>query len=233
MAQTTYGASSGKSNANVAPDHKLRDQTTSRSAQDAKQKVASAADGVKQMAVDATEDLKQQAIDATNTAKQKIRETADQAKESGRKYASEKKERIAEEIGVFSGAIRKAAGKLHDEQHDSIASYVDAAAEQLDHLRDSLQSKDIGQLFHDAQCFTRRRPEIVYGGLFIAGLVAVRFLKATKPAPKPTKLAGRDLNDDSQRPLSAFGHAPRGDLSQPPIGYRGVQSTFNPQGSQL
>ncbi|KAA1261157.1 hypothetical protein LF1_37020 [Rubripirellula obstinata] len=150
------------------------------------------------------EELKRQAVEMTEAAKAKACQAAEQAKQSGAQYAREKKARVADEIGVFSGAIRKASGKLHDEQHDSIASYVDAAAEQLDRCRQSLESKDVGELVDDVQDFARRRPEVVYGGLFVAGLAAMRFLKASKPSRQHT--SHRELSHDQHRPPEAFGH---------------------------
>lgn len=161
---------------------------------------------IKAEAVAKQEELRQQAVEMTEAAKAKACQAAGQAKESGAQYAREKKARVAEEIGVFSGAIRKASSKLHDEQHDSIASYVDAAAEQLDCCRHSLESKDIGEIVDDVQDFARRRPEVVYGGLFVAGLAAMRFLKASSPSQRTTR--HRDLSHDINRPPAAFGHAP-------------------------
>jgi hypothetical protein len=118
---------------------------------------------------------------AATAVQQAATEATEQARAAGRKYAAEKKTKLAEEVSVFSGAIRKASGKLREEKHDSLASYADAAAEQLDRLRDSLQNKSMSQIVGDLQDFTRRRPEIVYGGLFLAGLAAMRFLKASQP----------------------------------------------------
>jgi hypothetical protein len=148
-------------------------QTTGNAADTAKQKGARLHEQVNQVSAQASE--------ATAAVKGKAAEATEQAKDSARKYAAEKKSRVADEIGVFSGAIRKASGKLREEQHDSIACYVDAAAEQLDRIRDSLQNKSTSQIMDDVQGFARRRPELVYGGMFLAGLTAMRFLKASKP----------------------------------------------------
>lgn len=162
---------------------------------------------IKAEAVAKQEELKQQAVEITEAAKAKASEAAAQAKESGAQYAREKKTSVADEMGVFSGAIRKASSKLHDEQHDSIANYVDAAAEQLDCCRHSLENKDIGEIVDDVQDFARRRPEIVYGGLFVAGLAAMRFLKASPPSRRAT--GHSELSHDINRPPAAFGHAPK------------------------
>lgn len=192
-------------------------------------------DSAKDGAADQVDQLKRQAEEVSTKMKQKAQEAARHAKESGKHYAAEKKARVADEIGVFSAAIRKASSKLHDEQHDSIASYIDAAAEKLDEIRGSLQSKDVGQLIDDAQNFARRRPEIVYGGLFVAGLAAMRFLKSSTPSTSSRSVSSsddRDLNDMSQRPPEAFGHLSRARSEAiRPIGYRS-EDALNPGDQQ-
>lgn len=173
------------------------------------------------------DDIASQASEATAAAKRKAVEATEQAKASGRKYAAEKKTKVAEEIGVFSGAIRKASGKLREENHDSIASYVDAAAEQLDHLRDSLEHKSVSQIVDDLQGLTRRRPELVYGGLFIAGLAAMRFLKASKPAvgdPSARRTRGGEGYGTDHRREAYRGQQTRAEQFRSPAAGSGLTS---------
>ncbi|GAA4454206.1 hypothetical protein [Novipirellula rosea] len=211
MAQTTYGASNPNAGTGVPSGGRPQSNQTN-GADRAKQKAGDAVETAKQQATQTQEELEQQAAEVATAAKQKAVEAAEAAKQSGRKYAHEKKARLADELGIFSGAIRKASSKLHEEQHDSLASYVDAAAEQLDHVRESLLSKDVGDLIADVQDFTRRRPEVVYGGLFVAGLAAMRFLKASKPERQTqtgqTQTGRADLKRHYNRPLSAFERDP-------------------------
>ncbi|QDV81746.1 hypothetical protein [Planctomycetes bacterium TBK1r] len=231
MIQTTKGVTHRNPDATVVPDN-ASPQQEHQGADYAKQKASEVSATAKQAASAKQEELKRQAAEVAEAARQKANEAAEQAKQSGAQYAREKKARLAEEIGVFSGAIRKASGKLHEEQHDSIASYVDAAAEQLDRCRQSLESKDIGEIVEDVQDFARRRPEIVYGGLFVAGLAAMRFLKASKPA-RPRHVDSHDLSHHDNRPPAAFGHAPsnhpRPTRPQSSVGIHG-HTTFDPQG---
>ncbi|MDV6030401.1 MAG: hypothetical protein F9B45_09905 [Phycisphaera sp. RhM] len=231
MIQTTKGVTSGNSDATVVPDNASPHQQH-QGTDYAKQKASETAAKARQTASAKQEELKRQAAEVAEAAKQKASEAAEQAKQSGAQYAREKKTRLAEEIGVFSGAIRKASGKLHEEQHDSIASYVDAAAEQLERCRQSLESKDIGEIVDDVQDFARRRPEIVYGGLFVAGLAAMRFLKASKPA-RPRRVDPHDLSHHDNRPPAAFGHAPATTPQpirpQSPVGPSG-HNTFDQMG---
>ncbi|GEM_PF-6592894 len=167
------------------------------------------------------DELKTQATEAAEAARQRVAEASAQAKETGRQYASEKKALLAEEVGVLSSAIRKASDKLHEEEHDSIACYVDAAAEQLDQFRGSLQDMTVGELVDEVQALTRRRPEIVYGGLFVAGLAAMRFLKASAP-PRRRSAAGQA----NQRMPTAYGHAPTPSPKIPPATLKSTSSPY-------
>lgn len=205
MSQTTRSATNASSSATFAPDDTSHEQQP-HGTEHARQAASQATESVKQQAAAKQEELKRQAADVADAAKQKACEAAEQAKHSGVQYAHEKKARVAEEIGVFSNAIRKASGKLHEEEHGSIASYVDVAAEQLDRCRQSLESKEINEIVDDVQDFARRRPEVVYGGMFVAGLAAMRFLKASKPAR--SRQPQQDLSLDRNRPPAAFGHHP-------------------------
>lgn len=205
MTQTTHSATNANSSATFAPDDTSHEHH-SHGTEHARQAASQATESVKQQAAATQEELKRQAAEVAEAAKQKACEAAEQAKHSGVQYAHQKKVHLAEEIGVFSKAIRKASDKLHEEQHDSIASYVDVAAEQLDRCRQSLESKDINELVDDVQDFARRRPEMVYGGMFIAGLAAMRFLKASTPPRRDH--ARQDLSLDRNRPPAAFGHHP-------------------------
>lgn len=159
-------------------------QATAKEAQD---KASEVVRSVENQAAAASEQIKRQASQAVRTASEKTYQAAERAKQSGRQYADEKKQVLAQEIDVFSGAIRKASTKLHDEQHDSIASYLDAAVEQLDDVREALQQQSVGELLEGAGRLARRRPELVYSGMFLAGLAAVRFLKASKRQPAGDK----------------------------------------------
>lgn len=192
-AGTTSGAGSpasttrnvGPPGANQRVDHPVGPKTGSRPsasdmAEDAKQKMRDGAKQGQQRAAELGEEAKQQVCEATN-----------QVKETTRQYAVEKKRQIAEELGAFSSAVQNAAKTLRDEEHGSVAHYVEAAAEQLDSARRVVENKSIGEFFDDVQDFTRRRPELVFGGLFVAGMAAMRFAKASRPTTSRQAMDGR------------------------------------------
>jgi hypothetical protein len=129
---------------------------------------------------------------ATSTAsiKEKARETKDrvlnkgsdavqQAKEKTRTFADDRKNQLGERIHGYGSAARRAADKLRDEKDPNIAYYAEMVAERLDQAADYVQSRDPGMMLRDVENAVRRRPEIFFGGMFLAGLVLARFLKAS------------------------------------------------------
>ena len=112
--------------------------------------------------------------------KEKAKEAGDKVKEQGRTFLNEQKGRVGSEIGTYSAAARRAAERLESESDTNLSSYLSSAADQLDRLATRVQERDLGELIDDVEEMARRRPEVFYGGMFVAGLVAARFLKASK-----------------------------------------------------
>ena len=75
-------------------------------------------------------------------------------------------------------------------QTDDVRELIDKSASRLvakanDGLRsvsDSLRGKDLDQIVQDAESFARRQPALFLGAAALAGFLAVRFLKSSKPA---------------------------------------------------
>lgn len=139
-----------------------------------------------------TDELKRKAGRSAGQAKQALQEIGSLAaeksalagqklREYGGRAFNEQKERAAEEIGVVSSAIRRTADNLYAERDENLAEYVEAAAEQIDRIERYLRSRSPGAMYSDLQGIARRRPEMVAGGMFIAGVALARFLKASRP----------------------------------------------------
>ena len=132
------------------------------------------------MADNATQKASAAASEAGERVKEKAKEAGDKVKEQGRTFLNEQKERVGSEIETYSAAARRAAERLESESDTNLSSYVSSAADQLDRLATRVQERDLGELIDDVEEMARRRPEVFYGGMFVAGLVAARFLKASK-----------------------------------------------------
>lgn len=113
-------------------------------------------------------------------ARQQIEEAAERAKEKGQGFLRGQKDRVASELHAYSSAARKAASRLEDESDLQLAQYINGAADRLDELSEHVSQRDLGELWDEVESMARRRPEIYYGGMFLAGLAAARFLKASR-----------------------------------------------------
>lgn len=148
------------------------------------------ADMAKRQASDAARDLKAQVREMKHTAAEQSSEAAAEARRSaieaaervraeGTAIVSRQKDAAAEELEHLRGALDAAAAKLEEEGDNRVADVVHIAADRVETLARYVRDRDLQRLVDDASHFARRRPEVFYGGLFMAGLAASRFLKAS------------------------------------------------------
>jgi hypothetical protein len=90
------------------------------------------------------------------------------------------KDRTSEGIGSVVTAVRQSTQQLRDQQHDTIAEYVEQAAEQLQRFSNTLKEKNVSELLGDAQRFARRNPAVFVGGAFVVGVLGARFFKSSR-----------------------------------------------------
>ena len=126
------------------------------------------------------EQTKRAANEIGDRVSDKASELADRAKEHGRTFLEQQKERVASEISAYSEAAQRAADRLESESDTNLSSYVTSAADHLNRLGNRIREQSLGGLVDDVEDIARQRPEVFYGGLFVAGLAAARFLKASK-----------------------------------------------------
>jgi hypothetical protein len=91
------------------------------------------------------------------------------------------KDRALDGLGGVAQAVRKTTQSLRDQQHDTIAGYVDQAADQIERFSRNLKNKDVGELVNDAQRLARRQPALFVGSAFAIGLIGARFFKSSSP----------------------------------------------------
>lgn len=105
--------------------------------------------------------------DGPRTARDTVLSTAERQKAFG-----------AEIVSSVAGAIRKGAGEL-DQNVPQAAGYIRYAADQVDSMSETLRNRDLGQLVSDLESFARRQPTAFMGATFVAGFMAIRFLKSS------------------------------------------------------
>jgi hypothetical protein len=127
-------------------------------------------------------DAKDQAARLADEAKEQTAQLAGQARQHVSTLITDQKKIAAERLQSFAGMLRDAAQKI--EKHDlgdSIGSYTNRAADQIDAISQYVRSTNFQAMLGDAGQFARRRPEIFLGGTLLAGLLVARFLKASTP----------------------------------------------------
>src|SRR5687768_14642847 len=71
---------------------------------------------------------------------------------------STQKDRATDTLGSVASAIRQTTQTFRDQQQDTLAGYVERAADQIDRLSAGLRDRDVSGLIDDTQQFARRQP---------------------------------------------------------------------------
>jgi hypothetical protein len=90
----------------------------------------------------------------------------------------EQKNRAADGLGGIADVIKNAGNELGIE-NETIASYVDAASDQMRRFADQIREKGVTEMMDDVNQFARRRPALFIGGAFLVGIGLARFLKSS------------------------------------------------------
>ena len=106
----------------------------------------------------------------------------DRMKDRAAAQINSQKDRATDGLGTVAQAVRQSTQQLRDQHHETVASYVEQAADQIERLSQRLRQKDIGSLLGDAQQLARRQPALFIGSAFALGVICARFLKSSPPA---------------------------------------------------
>ena len=120
------------------------------------------------------------AHDAAEAAKGAAHDATEAAKQQGRQAIDQRRHAVSQKVSNISHALFEGAERLGEEVDPSVAQYVSSMAGTVDRAAHYIDERDLGGIADDLQDFTRRHPEWVYGGLFLAGIALARFLKASK-----------------------------------------------------
>jgi hypothetical protein len=104
----------------------------------------------------------------------------EKVREGATTQLSTQKDRATDGIGTVAQAVRQTTQQLRDQHHETIAHYIDEAANQLEQFSTRLRDKDVGELVRDAQQFAKRRPAVFIGSAFAIGLLGARFFKSSR-----------------------------------------------------
>jgi hypothetical protein len=113
-------------------------------------------------------------------------QTMDELRQQVAAAADAQKNRAAEGLGGIADVGRQTGEELRGES-ETLASWVNAASDQLRHMADRLRDRPAAELAEDLTQFARQRPAMFLGGAFLLGLGVARLLKSS---PQQTWHAG-------------------------------------------
>jgi hypothetical protein len=108
-----------------------------------------------------------------------VQDVAHVAQDAARSRADEARVETARVLETVANSLRESGDRLRGE-HQGAGNYVGRAADQVSRLADYVQRTDVDQMVNRVERFARERPELFIGGAFLAGVLAARFLKASK-----------------------------------------------------
>ena len=112
--------------------------------------------------------------DATSTPQQ----TMGELRQKVASAADAQKNRAAEGLGDIAEVAQQTSEDLRG-QNETLASWVNAASDQLRHMADRLRDRPAAELADDLTRFARERPALFLGGAFLLGLGVARLLKSS------------------------------------------------------
>jgi hypothetical protein len=105
-------------------------------------------------------------------------QTLGELKQKVASAADSQKNRAAEGLGGIADVARQTGEELRA-QNETLASWVNAASDQLRHMADRLRDRPAAELAEDLTQFARQRPALFLGGAFLLGLGLARLLKSS------------------------------------------------------
>jgi hypothetical protein len=157
----------------------------------------------------------------------------DRVKSRAAAQLSTQKDRATDGMGSVANAVRRSTQELRDQHHETVAEYVERAADQLDRFSSRLKNKNVGELMRDAQDLARRQPMLFIGSALVLGFAGARFLKSSSPdrreqgswkelgGPRPPYGGGTSAGMNSTSALT-------GSATQPPYAPSPTESRVRP-----
>lgn len=110
----------------------------------------------------------------------KLKSTAQKGLDTVRHQAEDRRDVAAQRVRRFGSAIRTVAQDLRVQDEDLIAKYVESFSERIERAADYVDHFEPQKLAQDTTRFARERPAWFFGGAFMLGLAAARFLKSSQ-----------------------------------------------------
>lgn len=125
--------------------------------------------------------LKYDVEDLRETAVERGRGLMDAARAQAQDFAERRKGDAARSVNDLAQTLRDSSKTFDD--RPNIKAFFDSAAEGLEQLGGSIESRTFADFYEDAEAFARRAPVAVAVGTFVAGFIAARFIKSSSLPP--------------------------------------------------
>lgn len=114
--------------------------------------------------------------------KQHMKDVAADAREKGKSMIDRQKEQVSQTLRHVSEALHKASEKLTEENDPTVANVTETLSERVERFAEYVDGMELSEVVDRVESFARRQPHLFLGGMFLLGLAAARFLKASPPA---------------------------------------------------
>lgn len=136
------------------------------------------------------------------------------------------KDRVTEGVTSVTQAVRQSTQQLRDNQHETIAQYVEKAVDQVERFAERMKEKDANELLRDAQQFARRNPAVFVAAAFGVGIVAARFLKSSNRTAASSSGDWRERTSAGSYPSAAQNYRPGGTHMSPATSFSSGTDRF-------
>jgi hypothetical protein len=151
-------------------------------------------------------DLPERTEQVAERARAAAIEKVEHARDRAREGIDHGRQEVADRIRRVGSALRSASDKLREED-EAAARYADMASQGVERVASYLGSADLKGTVRDLEGFARRQPAIFFGGAFLLGLAAGRFLQSSQHRngdrlrlADPRSFEARDTATDWPRP---------------------------------
>jgi hypothetical protein len=137
-------------------------------------------DRARQALEDGKQRVRRKAQDVQDAATQRAHAAKQYVHDQAKQKVQQRQGQLATTLQDAADAVRSAGQTLHDRDDDTVANYLDVAADRVGGAAKYLQQSDPGDILDDGRALMRRYPELTLAGMFVAGLAVSRFLKSTE-----------------------------------------------------
>jgi hypothetical protein len=115
----------------------------------------------------------------SHEAAESIKDAAVEKLQSAYASAESVKGQAVERVRKLGSAVRKVGEHLRVEDQEKLAGYAADASQRIEDLASYIDTGDLGSFVRDTEQFARRSRPLFFGGAFVMGLAAGRFLRSS------------------------------------------------------